>query len=162
MKNMDPKNTLSIYGSHDASVVFYDKSNILRVLEYERFVKKRYAMYSEMFDRREKDLGTNQNSREEFIQYIKTQTTDIQNILYNELTTNDINYLKTQFPNASFKICGHHMSHAASGYFTSGYKSAVIFSVDGGGVDNGMVAHTKIFEAKNCIATITIPFGGLN
>jgi len=163
MKNMDPKTTLSIYGSHDASVVFYDKSNILRVLEYERFVQKRYAMYSEKFDRREKDLGTNQNSREEFIQYIKTQTTDIQNILYNELTTNDINYLKTQFPNASFKICGHHMSHAASGYFTSGYKSAVIFSVDGGGVDNGMVAHTKIFEAKdnniNLIDTPNINLG---
>ena len=56
------KNTLSIYGSHDASAVFIDKNNQLKILEYERFVKKRYAMYSARFDRRESDLGTNQNN----------------------------------------------------------------------------------------------------
>ena len=31
--------------------------------------QKRYAMYSAKFDRREKDLGTNQESREKFIKY---------------------------------------------------------------------------------------------
>ena len=70
------KGLLSIYGSHDAGAVFIDKNNQLKILEYERFVKKRYAMYSAKFDRREKDLGTNQESREKFIDYIKTQIND--------------------------------------------------------------------------------------
>ena len=144
------ENTLSIYGSHDASVVFLNKSNKITILEYERFVKKRYAMYSESFDKREKDLGTNQKLRENFIQYIKSQTKgEIKNIVYNSLNDKDIKYLQSQFPHAEFKLQGHHLSHAASGYFPSKYNEAVIFSVDGGGLDNGMVAYTKIFKAKD-------------
>ena len=88
------KNTLSIYGSHDAGAVFIDSSGELKILEYERFVKKRYAMYSERFDSREKDLGTNQASRESFIKYIKTQVgSEIQTILYDSLIESDIQYL---------------------------------------------------------------------
>ena len=144
------ENTLSIYGSHDASAVFIDKSNKLTILEYERFVKKRYAMYSEGFDEREKDLGTNQISRENFIQYIKSQIKgEIDNIVYNSLNDNDIKYLQLQFPQAKFKPQGHHLSHAASGYFSSGYNESIIFSVDGGGLDQGMVAYTKVFKALN-------------
>jgi len=144
------KNTLSIYGSHDASAVFINNQNKLTVLEYERFVKKRYAMYSEAFDKREKDIGTNPSSRKNFIQYIKSQTEEeIKNIVYNSLNSNDINYLQSEFPHAKFKLQGHHLSHAASGYFPSKYNEAIIFSVDGGGVDQGMVAYTKVFQAKN-------------
>jgi len=153
------ENTLSIYGSHDASAVFIDKSNKLTILEYERFVKKRYAMYSERFDSREKDLGTNQTSRESFIKYIKTQVgSEIQTILYDSLIESDIQYLKDIFPSATFKQKGHHMSHAASGYYTSKFKDAIIFSVDGGGVDNGMVAYTKIFHGhKDNIKLMSTP-----
>ena len=153
------KNTLSIYGSHDAGAVFIDKHGNLKILEYERFVKKRYAMYSANFDRRETDLGTNQPSRENFIQYIKSQlSADIHTILYNGLIEVDIKYLQTQFPNADFELCGHHMSHAASGYYTSNFTDAIIFSVDGGGVDSGMVAYTKIFHGhKKDIKLINTP-----
>ena len=41
------------------------------------------------------------------------------------------------------------MAHASSGYYTSGFDNAVIFSIDGGGIDHGMVAYTKIFEGKD-------------
>ena len=144
------KGLLSIYGSHDAGAVFVDKNGQLKVLEYERFVKKRYAMYSAKFDRREKDLGTNQESREKFIDYIKTQINDdVHTILYNGLIDTDINYLQSRFPTAKFELCGHHMAHASSGYYTSGFDNAVIFSIDGGGIDHGMVAYTKIFEGKD-------------
>mgnify|MGYP003388598548 FL=1 len=144
------KNTLSIYGSHDAAAVFINKAGQLKILEYERFVKKRYAMYSAKFDRREKDLGTNQESREKFIEYIKTQLDcDIDMILYNGLIDVDIDYLQSQFTNAKFKLCGHHLAHASSGYYTSGFDKAIIFSIDGGGIDNGMVSFTNIFEANN-------------
>ena len=56
--------TLSIYGSHDACAVFTDYNGKLKILEYERFVKKRYAMYSERFDRRVNDIGTSQDDEE--------------------------------------------------------------------------------------------------
>jgi carbamoyltransferase len=143
------KHTLSIYGSHDASAAFIDKNGNLKILEYERFVKKRYAMYSAKFDYREKDLGTDEHRRVQFIQYIKSQLSDeIRTILYNGLVQADLDYLKTQFVNAEFKLCGHHMAHAASGYFPSMFDNAIIFSVDGGGVDHGVIGYTKIFSAK--------------
>ena len=144
------KNTLSIYGSHDAGAVFVDKDDNLKVLEYERFVKKRYAMYSSKFDHRETDIGTNQISRERFIEYIKSQCneSDIKLILYNGLIESDLEYLKTQFTSAKFKLCGHHMAHAASGYFTSKMDNAIIFSIDGGGIDHGVVGYTKVFSGN--------------
>lgn len=42
--------TISFYGSHDASVTYVDDTGTFRVLEYERFVRKRYAMFSDRFD----------------------------------------------------------------------------------------------------------------
>lgn len=144
------KHTLSIYGSHDAAAVFVDKNNQLRVLEYERFVKKRYAMYSEKFDYRSQDLGTNEQSRRSFLAYIKTQlSADIELILYNGLVDNDIKLLQSEFPNATLTLSGHHMSHAASGYFASNFDKSLILSVDGGGIDHGMVAYTKLFHAED-------------
>ena len=47
---MKPEQTISIHGSHDASITFIDKNNKLRIYEYERFIKKRYAMFSFAFD----------------------------------------------------------------------------------------------------------------
>ena len=152
--------TLSIYGSHDASAVFFDRKGDLKVLEYERFVKKRYAMYSDRFDHRSGDLGTNQEDREQFIQYIKSQIdSDIDCIVYNELSDTDLTYLTQEFPKAEFQQSGHHTSHAASGYYTSGYDRAVIFSIDGGGMDQGLVSYTKVFEGsgQSTIKTLQTP-----
>jgi len=38
--------------------------------------------------------------------------------------------LKTYFPNEKIKFTSHHHSHAAAGYFTSGYNSAAILVID--------------------------------
>ena len=61
---------LAINGCHDASVTFVDKNNNIRVYEYERFVKKRYAMLSSRFDGWDL-MGSNQNERIEFLTHIK-------------------------------------------------------------------------------------------
>ena len=61
-KQMTPENTLSIYGSHDAGAVYIDSNGNIKVLEYERFVKKRYAMFSSDQDHRE-GLGSNDQER---------------------------------------------------------------------------------------------------
>lgn len=144
---MTPENTLSIYGSHDASVTFIDKFKQLRIYEYERFIKKRFAMFSSSFDHRN-DYGSNQNERINFIKLIKKNllNQNIESILYSELNTNDINLLLEYFPNASFKKIGHHFAHACSGYYSSKFDDAIIFSIDGGGTDNNSVATTKIYK----------------
>lgn len=144
-----PEKTLSIYGSHDASITYIDKNKNLRVAEYERFVKKRYAMFSSRFDSRE-DMGTNYKSRISFLNYIKKNLFDvnIEEVLHLELSNEDIELIKGFFPNAKFTEIGHHYSHACSGYYPSKFEDALIFSVDGGGVDNGGVSTTKIYKGN--------------
>jgi len=143
---MTQYNTISIYGSHDASVTFLDKSGAIRVYEYERFVKKRYAMFSTSFDNRI-GMGSNDLERRSFLTLIKSnlQNEDIRNVLYSELNQQDISLLKDFFPNATFKKVGHHFSHASSGYFSSNFDKSLIFSVDGGGTDNNVQNTTKAY-----------------
>ena len=42
----------------------------------------------------------------------------------------DENKLRKMFPNARFHRVGHHISHAASTYFTSGFDEAIIITAD--------------------------------
>lgn len=146
---MNKEQVIAIYGSHDASVTFVDKKGDLRVFEYERFVKKRYAMYSSRFDYRD-DMGTSEEDRIKFLSHIKSnlKNEDILLILYLEIDERDRDLLKTFFPNASFKEVGHHYAHACSGFYASGYLDALIFSVDGGGWDNGNVSMTNVYRGN--------------
>jgi carbamoyltransferase len=141
-----PERTISIYGSHDASVTYVDKNKNLRIAEYERFVNKRYAMFSNRFDHRE-DMGTNNESRLSFLKYIKNNLFDenIEEILYLELSKEDIELILNFFPNAKFTEIGHHFSHVCSGFYPSRFNSSLIFSVDGGGIDNGYISTTKVY-----------------
>lgn len=153
------ENTIAIYGSHDASITFIDKDKKLRVYEYERFTKKRFAMFSSNFDSR-LDYGSNENERREFLNLLFNNlfNTDIKLILYAELNENDLLLLKSFFPNAEFEKVGHHYAHACSGYFSSNFDDALIFSIDGGGADNNVVASTKLYHGKsNKITQIDCP-----
>ena len=109
-------NILSIYGSHDAAATFIDKTGKLTVLEYERFVKKRYAMLSKLFYITPHDnlgnpdpnhpeyvpvpaewarpLGTPDKVRREFISYIKENIydKDVKTIVYNCLAIDPYPY----------------------------------------------------------------------
>ncbi len=152
-------NTLAIYGSHDASVTFIDKENKLRIYEFERYTKKRFAMFSSSFDSRS-DFGSNHDERIGFIELIKSNLIDsnIELILYSELNSIDIEMLKKYFPAATFEKIGHHFAHACSGFYSSGFDEALIFSIDGGGMDNNSVATTKIYHGKsNSITEIPCP-----
>lgn len=144
--------TLSIYGSHDSSITFIDKNNQLRVYEYERYVKKRFAMFSSRFDSRV-GMGSNESERSSFLELVKSNLIDqeINLILYSELDDNDINFIKKYFPLATFEKVGHHFSHACSGFYPSGFESALIFSVDGGGVDNNSISTTKVYIGESSI-----------
>lgn len=142
------KNTLSIYGSHDASVTFVGRNDKLVILEYERFVKQRYAAVTQQMQERD-GLGTTQAQRIDFFNYVKSKVSEkITKILYNELNKNDLALLEDIFPGAEFKLSEHHRAHAACGYFQSGFSKAIILSIDGGGNDFDGVTTTRSFLAQ--------------
>jgi len=126
---------LAINGSHDASVTFIDKNDNIRIFEYERFVKKRYARFTEeYFDAG--SLGTTDEQRLKFLDYIKSNLKEYpKNILYSELSESDLILLNQCFPNATIFKMGHHMSHCMGSFYQSNFDSALIFSLDGGGQD---------------------------
>jgi carbamoyltransferase len=96
-------------------------------------------------------MGSNDIERNGFLELIKSNLIDsnIELILYAELNNPDIDLLKKHFPLASFEKVGHHFSHASSAFYPSGFNDALIFSVDGGGVDNNSVATTKVYIGKS-------------
>ena len=60
-------------------------------------------------------------------------------------------------------IIGHHQSHAANAFFTSDFEEALIFTVDGGGIDNlDGSTHKKnqIDQAKDGFITCTTFWSG--
>ncbi len=140
------KNTLSIYGSHDASVTFIDKNNQLKVLEYERFVNQRYGAFTENMTHRN-GLGTTSKDRESFLRYVKEQANEIKLVIYNEISDGDKKLIEEFFPNCKFEKMEHHRSHAASGYFQSGFDKAIVLSIDGGGNDYDGVTYTASYIA---------------
>jgi carbamoyltransferase len=149
------ENTLAIHGSHDAGITFIDRNNDLRIFEYERFTKRRFAMYSSQFDHRE-NIGSTHAERVAFLNLIFNQLLDVNilQILYSELSPEDISLLRKFFPDAAFELVDHHFAHACSGYYLSHFKNALIFSVDGGGPDyiNGAfskVVSTQLFYGSN-------------
>lgn len=136
IKTVDKLNSkvLAINGCHDASVTFVDKNRQLRIFEYERFCKIRYGIYKQGADNTV--IGTNSKIREDFINYIKSNLLEEPEIiLYSELEYEDIDFLRMKFPKASLILMGHHMSHCAGAYCQSGFKDALVFSLDGGGKD---------------------------
>jgi carbamoyltransferase len=138
---------LSIYGSHDAAATFIDNEGKLRILEYERFVKIRYAMFSSKYD--SWGPGTNDDYRKKFIEYIKTQLKEEPDtIVYNELNEYDLQLIQQYFPNATFKLLGHHISHASGAFYQSGFDEAIIVAIDGGGYNCGTISSTCVFYGK--------------
>lgn len=126
---------LAINSSHDASVTFIDKNGDLRIFEYERFVKKRYAIFTKSYSN-VGTLGTTDDQRIEFIDYIKSNLKEYPKIiLYSELSEDDLDFIKHQFPGVTLYTMGHHVSHCMGSFYQSGFDSAIIFSLDGGGQD---------------------------
>ena len=140
-------NVLSIYGCHDASVTFKDKTGRLRVYEYERHAKVCNAMYSEHHDVHWKE-GTNDNIRRSFIEKVKDDMGGrVDVVLYSMITDRDIELLKSVLGSGvEFKFMdGHHEYHMMSGYSMSGYSRACVVSVDGGGLGRRCIEFSKFY-----------------
>ena len=140
------KNSLAIYGGHDASVTFVDKQDRVRVIEVERYVKQRYAALSSFHDHR--SFGIGDTKRLDFLNYLYDSVSDpeqIDSILCMGINETDENLILKFFPNAKFKEMNHHLSHAYCGHYQSGFEKSIIFSIDGGGMDHGEIVTTKAF-----------------
>ena len=132
MNTILPEETISINGSHDCSCTFIDKNKKLRIYEYERFVKIRYAMFSKRFENHKADgirIGTDDKSRIDFLNHIKNNlyTDKIKLILHHDMFSDeDFRILSSVFPDASFEYCNHHESHAYGSYHLSNFNECLI------------------------------------
>ncbi len=128
---------IAMHGGHDCSITFIDKENRIRIFEYERFCKERFAMFT--FDRdnyTETKFKIDNKLKNNFIDYVKYNLKEEPNtFLYTDLDENDIAFLKTKFPNCNFYRMGHHLAHCTSAYYTSNFDKAIAISLDGGGYD---------------------------
>ena len=104
LSNIRGSNILSLYTGHDASAVFIDKDNNLKILEYERFVKQRYASFT-AHHANNGGIGTTDAQRNSFLQYIKDNLKrTIKLIIIDDPLINDRELLLEFFPEATFKI----------------------------------------------------------
>ena len=169
-QEVDPTSILSLYLSHDAAATYIDKNDKIKVLEYERFVKQRYGAFTHTMSNRE-GLGTTDDQRRDFLQYIKDNVKgDIKTILTNDTNLHDGPIIKEYFPNVKFKSVSHHDAHAASGVYTSGLEDATLLSFDGGGYDDDsnvcftrtyLYRDNKIQRLNDYGYSLGIPYGHL-
>ena len=169
-KKVNSSNILSLYLSHDTAATYIDKNDKIKVLEYERFVKQRYGAFSTALSYRD-GLGTTDDQRRDFLQYIKDNVKDkIKLILINSVIADDVSFILEYFPDVDITLVSHHDAHAASGFYTSNFKEATVLSFDGGGPDaNSDVCFTRSYHCKdnstervqNYPYSLGIPYGHL-
>ena len=155
------KNLVSIFAGHDASVSFWNAStNKYYSIEVERLVKKRYFRLHEDNDHLAQRLIL------EECRDIATREWGIENDYECVLISSD-GYiqppatLRQVFNTQDVKtIARHHDTHAASAFYQSPFKQALIFSYDGGGDDGHMNVYTANSDGVKFLENITSDFGG--
>ena len=155
------KNLVSIFAGHDASVSFWKAStNKYYTIEIERLVKKRYFRLHEDNDHLAQRLIL------EECRDIATREWGIENDYECVLISSD-GYiqppatLRQVFNTQDVKtIARHHDTHAASAFYQSPFKQALIFSYDGGGDDGHMNVYTANSDGVKFLENITSDFGG--
>ena len=153
------KNLVSIFAGHDANVSFYhaDK-NKYYTIEIERLVQKRYFRLHE------------DNTPEEQFDILK-QCVDIaekrwgiKNDYETVLICSDgyINVNPREIFNTEnvSTVAKHHQTHAASAFYMSPFKEALIVSYDGGGDDGHFNIYSANSEGVRLLDNITSDFGG--
>ena len=146
---------LGISLGHDSNLCLMENNEILEVFEAERFYKsKRYKL--EALEKNKNKYSTYQITKysdlSEILDYIKNKWGGIYDAvaLQNQGRKSEENQLINILNDLGFKYKNfdnhnHHLSHAASSYFTSPFEDSLILSFDGMGNDGS----TILFEAKN-------------
>jgi len=123
---------IAIHLGHDCSITFVDKNDQLRIFELERFTKIRSASYVDIINY---DL-VSLYEKKRFIDYTSTQFKEMPKyVLHSYGNKDDVEMIKKFFPTSKFIRMGHHTSHCIGAYQQSGFKDALVISMDGGGVE---------------------------
>ena len=134
--------TLSIHTKHDANFTISANSKIVKFVEFEKLVKKRYFSFS-----------TDDIFHREYEEIIKPQlipfSSEILKINFCWLNELQETVLINNFPNAKIERKKHHVSHAYSVYgFTAPNEGDLIISFDGGGDEDDYFKIYYYFQKK--------------
>lgn len=151
--------SLAVQGSHNASLVIAQGTNILEVVEVERFLnKKALGLTSYVVPNKNVYLYI-----KFAIDYItkKYNINQFENVLY-ENFYNEKNKITIQnCVNANNYIdCLHQYSHANNVFYQSSFNESIVFTSDGGGVDGFIhVFHFVRGKSPKFLCSYNIDFG---
>lgn len=149
------KISLGVHMGHDRSVAVIENGKLIGALAAERIDRKKHSISAEIpfetIDRLLSYLGIKINE----IKYvgITYAAVDIQNL-------EDYYYdqLSEYYKNWKFElVCvSHHLAHAASTFYTSGFDKSLVFIADGGGdlVDGNEESESVYIADKNGIVLL--------
>jgi carbamoyltransferase len=129
------KYNIGFYGSHNSSICISKNNYILCVIELERFLNSKNIGHSQYMPA---------YSRKFFIEYIlrwikkKYNINNFENCIYlNTDTIEDGNFIfyEKLINSKNYITYTHHQAHAASSFYQTNFKKALIISFDGGGND---------------------------
>jgi carbamoyltransferase len=141
-----PCNSIAVYASHDASVCVC-VNGAYRIYELERLTKNRYEYLN---------LGQIINPEyksilEKIHGLIEQEFGDLSfEICYiNNINQEIKDFIGVLWGISKFTEVSHHQAHAATSYYLSGFKEALIISYDGGGLDLDGVSYFNVYLAQN-------------
>ena len=153
------KNLVSIFGGHDANITFYNaEKDEYHLIELERLVKKRYFRLH---------VDNSPEKQKEIIQQccdIAKDTWGVDNDYETILICSD-GFLQFD-PREVFNsenvttVARHHQTHAASAFYQSPFREALILSYDGGGDDGHLNVYVGNESGIKQIDNIKSDFGG--
>lgn len=137
------KKTISIYGGHNATVVFRDNNGIYRIIELERLMKQRYYM---LFDKSEEVFISVMNNVLSIAKEHWGIENDFDVCAYGKNGATHLHCIKKVVNAREIKQFDHHLSHAACAYYQSPRPVSplvmfdrkpndLVVSFDGGGND---------------------------
>lgn len=126
---------IAFYGSHNSGLVVENKGKIVCCIEIERFLNVKNAGYSQYFTAQTRPVLL-----KEILKYIKNtyNISKFDNCYYSNTDTIEDGALvryEEIIPADTFTQVLHHSAHAASAFYQTNYKKALIISFDGGGND---------------------------
>jgi carbamoyltransferase len=124
---MKDKLIISAYGSHNAAIAMYYKGEY-RVIEVERWLNSKNIGLTTYMPSKHPQIIF-----DEITEYLLS-TTDRSDV--DVYLTDYVQHIKPKFHTKEALGYDHHTAHAATAFYQSPYKEALIFTFDGGG-DNG-------------------------
>lgn len=179
MRILSFKPSISRYfGSHDAAVILLDDNKIMSILEEERFTRSKNAYHQFPINAISKTLSMNNLTLSDIdyiaIPFEPTQwffakklepnkvMREAKKIIYDQLK---LKFIDSKMPPISFY--NHHLSHAASTYYLSGFNDALILTIDGTGereataifkAEHGKIEKIKQFDWPNSLGNLYSSF----